>query len=139
MNKHLKEGMRINKLTILKKLDKNDKGYYMWRCSCSCGSKVDRSSIYLSSAKNRHSTASCGCVGKKKLKQIWKKRINRQDREMVGRKFGSWSIIKRATEPNGVPIKYLCECVCGIRKRVSKQSLLEGRSRCCGKAKCRIK
>lgn len=61
--------------------------------------------------------------------------------DFTGKQIGKWKVIRRGTDhitPKGHPIPtWLCECQCDFRtqREVMSTSLIQGRSKCCGKCK----
>lgn len=50
----------------------------------------------------------------------------------TGQKFGNWTVLKRA--PNkGMRVEWVCQCTCGLERKVNSYSLRSGRSQSCGK------
>jgi len=52
--------------------------------------------------------------------------------EMVGRRFGRWTVIKETNQRSGSSIMYECRCDCGVVRPVNGQSLRNGKSASCG-------
>lgn len=52
--------------------------------------------------------------------------------EMVGKKFGSWTVLERGQSDKHRHPKWLCRCICGITKEVKGSRLREGKSNSCG-------
>ncbi len=52
--------------------------------------------------------------------------------DLTGRKFGRWVVIERSDYYNRNTIMWLCECVCGTKRRVAGISLRAGRTKSCG-------
>ena len=92
-------------------------GYY--KCRCVCG-KIKSVSGYSLRAGT---STSCGC-----------KRSNKELDEMLGKQFGSWTVIELDTEREAKSrqLYYKCRCVCGTVKSVAGNSLREGKSTSCG-------
>jgi len=51
--------------------------------------------------------------------------------ELVGKRFGRWSVIKRGVNRGRIAM-WECRCDCGIEKTISSTSLHEGTSKSCG-------
>lgn len=52
--------------------------------------------------------------------------------DITGRVFGNWTALHAVEHVKGRAIKWMCQCVCGLRKEVSKSALLCGNSKSCG-------
>lgn len=55
--------------------------------------------------------------------------------DLIGKRFGRWLILERATNGTGSQPHWLCRCDCGAEKRVAGQSLRSGKSTSCGCAR----
>lgn len=53
--------------------------------------------------------------------------MSKAGEDLTGRKFGKWTVLKRASKP----YYYTCQCACGAVKDVYYNSLLRGVSSCC--------
>ncbi len=52
--------------------------------------------------------------------------------DVIGQKFGRWTILSLAQRCKGLPRSYLCECECGEKRIVIWSSLRNNRSKSCG-------
>ena len=52
-------------------------------------------------------------------------------RNLIGEKFGRWTVIEKAEKRNGMP-RLKCRCECGTEKEVYQKHLLSGASVSCG-------
>lgn len=95
-----------------------------WLCSCSCGNEVVVLATYLRSGH----TSSCGCMRYEKMAATHRKPLE------PGQKFGRWTILYALPMRSGCKTgtDYMCECECGTRRAVSRQSLAKGSSTSCG-------
>lgn len=59
-------GMKFNRLTVVKLLERTTRRRYMWLCICDCGNEVKASSEHL---KSNH-TKSCGCLNKERISSV---------------------------------------------------------------------
>ena len=87
-------GHRYNRLTIIKKLDRDKHGYFFWLCRCDCGNEIKALANNLRSGNTR----SCGCL-KLEHGQQWGKanRIHGESQTANGqpsREYKTWSGIK---------------------------------------------
>lgn len=57
-------------------------------------------------------------------------RVKRVD--ILGRTFGHWTVMSEAGSSDLGQAMWNCKCVCGTRKRVRYNSLVEGKSKSCG-------
>ena len=109
-------GQRFGKLVAVSEVAERDRHKrVLWKCLCDCGKQIQVAGEALKSGN----TKSCGCITTA---------IN-----LVGQRFGLWTVLgdsgKRYT--NG-SVLYTCICECGNKKDVSSNSLIGGKSTCCG-------
>ena len=52
--------------------------------------------------------------------------------DIIGHRFGRWTVIKKVENKNGRDAKFLCLCDCGTEKEVLGKNLRNGRSKSCG-------
>lgn len=114
------KGMRFGKLKVLEfdgyKQEKYSRQAY-WKCQCDCGNIKSIRAIQLISG----GTNSCGCS----------QFDNMEKQDIIGKKFGKLTAIKRV-ERKGRHIYYLFKCDCGNEKIISKEAVVEGKTRSCG-------
>lgn len=123
-------GHRFGRLTVRKRVDDHvtTGGRHLprYQCTCECGSVHYATSTSLLDG----SVKSCGCL------QVdnWQHPHNFID--LVGRRFGKWTVIERANDAvyskGGHDTKWLCQCDCGTKRAVLANSLLHGTSMSCG-------
>lgn len=109
---------KYNYLTTIKRLDSrnyNGKKRKFARYLCDCGNIIERPESLVKNGKIK----SCGCI-RYKIKT-----------EMVGKKFGSWTVIEDLPKENKQRME-LCECDCGIIRKVRFTNLIMGESLSCG-------
>ena len=113
-------GQRFGKLEVVQfdgyKRNKYHNVAY-WICKCDCGNTKSIRAIQLTSG----GTNSCGCSwfdGKEK-------------QQIIGKKFGMLTAIKMV-ERRKHHLYYLFKCDCGNEKIISKESVVEGRTKSCG-------
>ena len=120
-------GKRFGRLMVYdREWDKGDKKGSYWKCKCDCGNEKSIAGSALKSG----ATQSCGCLNKE---------INSQPKNilnMVGKKFGKLTVIKRAgthisTCGQKKPL-WLCECDCGNQKMIISEDLKSGHTKSCG-------
>lgn len=109
-------GETYGRLTVLERLnERTNSKRIMYLCKCSCGNTVKRTVTNILGTK----VPSCGCVQ------------NEVKIEMVGKRFGRWTVIERASkEVKGV--YWLCRCDCGTERVVNGRMLRTGGSVSCG-------
>lgn len=107
-------GQKFNMLTVLNYMHTDQHNKAHWLCECDCGQlKI------ISAAELRNGQKSCGCVRGKPL-------------DLVGEKFGRWTVLERAENDKHGKKRFLCECMCGSQKIVDGSSLRQGLSKSCG-------
>lgn len=52
--------------------------------------------------------------------------------DLTGRRFGRWTVVRRAANPDGGQARWECVCECGTRKVVKSIALRRGLSQSCG-------
>lgn len=115
-------GIKIGKLTILEILPGKKV-----KSICDCGN-TQRSAI-----KNIESGVVDRC-----RKCLYKKVDINGHKDLVGKKFGEWEVLKKIATDGSKRTKFLCRCSCGTETIVLSSHLLQGAStRCitCGKTK----
>jgi len=100
----IEPGMRFGKLTVISEAEPNRAGGKQWHCKCDCGNGL----IADDKALRNHRLGSCGCTGRT---------------DLVGQRFGKYTVIGRATKsPTGAP-RWLCKCDCGNERIVQTEWL----------------
>ena len=51
---------------------------------------------------------------------------------LIGQKFGRWTVIERAPSRKGRAAYWICQCDCGTKREVRGQNLKNGKSQSCG-------
>jgi hypothetical protein len=69
-------------------------------------------------------TISCGCA--RKASNAMKKR------QLTGKSYGLWTVIKELGRTPNQQVKWLCECECGTQRIVNGLDLVSGKSKGCG-------
>lgn len=62
--------------------------------------------------------------------------MSTRSKNLVGKKFGLWTVISREENGSRNQSRWLCKCQCGIERIIDGSSLLQGKSKSCG---CRHK
>ena len=120
-------GQRFGRLTVIGiDSDKSSKKVIFWKCKCDCGNEksINGGALKIGATK------SCGCLNKEILSQ------EKDLSDMIGRKFGNLTVIKRAdthiTHGGQRKVMWLCKCDCGNEKVVASQDLKSGHTKSCG-------
>lgn len=53
-------------------------------------------------------------------------------RDLIGMKFGRWTVVKRAAGKSTKNSYWLCKCDCGNSSVVDRPGLIQGTSKSCG-------
>ena len=117
-NKEDLTGKRFGNLLVLEEAPiQNHKR--MWLCRCDCGKETIVSACHL---KGGH-TKSCGHLRNAPAKSLI---------PMEGRRYGHWTVLKRAPNDKNGHRMWECRCDCGNIKEVNGESLRRGISESCG-------
>ena len=119
-------GQKFGMLTVLERAGTSKDGKAMWRCRCDCGVEKDVSGKLLRNGN----TKSCGCNRFKKGRRV--------ERDLVGMKFGWWTVLEYAGTPDGKHSEWKCMCKCGKVKNVDEINLLKGVTTSCNCRKSAI-
>lgn len=119
-------GHRFGKWLVLREADKSTSGQIRYLCKCDCGTEAV---VHAGNLKNGTST-SCGCY--KHSKEYGLKISERNAEDITGKKFGSWTALRRDSDSINKTVRWLCRCECGSVKSVIKSSLIKGSSTSCG-------
>jgi hypothetical protein len=114
-------GHKFGRLFVLRDTGRNNgSGSPYWECRCDCGKikQIDASAL------RRGATISCGCFHKEELSS----RIT----DLSGKKFGRLTVLSHAGQNSRRNSTWLCECECGERKVIVRNSLTSGHSKSCG-------
>ena len=126
--KTIPPGTRFTSLVVIRDGPLTKWGTTTSICRCDCGREVH---IRNASLRTGH-TRSCGCLQKALLKG--KKPATFVN--LVGKKFGLWSVISESKSEQGA-FKWLCRCACGTSRKISACELNSGRTTNCGcKRRC---
>lgn len=98
-------GQKFGRLTVLEKVETKVGGFARWLCRCDCGNLKEVDGIHL----RRGEAVSCGCYAKEQTIKSNCERIE----DLVGKKFGKLTVIKRA-ENIGLQPAWYCKCDCGV-------------------------
>lgn len=121
-------GRVFERLTVLKQAEdivgKNGQHHSAWLCQCECGKTKIINGVSLKAGR----TQSCGCLQKDAAEKFLI--------DMVGKKFGRLTVIKRTDDyisPSGQhDVRWFCECECGNVVKVVGRHLRSGITKSCG-------
>lgn len=112
-------GQRFGRWIILADMGSEyGRGEAMWNCLCDCGNKKVVRSSCLRSGESR----SCGCLQKTTI----------YGEDHTGKKFGRWTVLKRAERKHRRITFWVCRCECGTERDVAIRGIISGRSTSCG-------
>lgn len=131
-------GKRFNKLIVLS-CEKQER---RWNCvcRCDCGEVFTTQKRYI---LNGH-TKSCGCLRKEQMEnRKWHSEIAKKHFiiDMIGKKYGSWTVVSENGRSKSCEVLYLCRCDCGTEKTLLGRLLRTNitKSHCGCKDKPKIK
>lgn len=113
-------GQKFGELTVIEKTDQRLRGGVAWRCKCSCGNEIIKTTYALKHNKRNN----CGSSV-----HIWSDLIGKTINELT-----VVSITDKYTVYSGSNINpyYNCICSCGKECQVSRKSLLGNHVKSCG-------
>lgn len=114
-------GEEFGHLTVLKKLNEKEEGYYCWNCRCDCGGVIKVNTKKL----KRGTITNCGCIPQNNMKR------GRIAENIAGMRFGKLVAVKRAENKNGRPA-WECLCDCGNTHIATTKDLKDGNCKSCG-------
>lgn len=128
-------GQIFGRLTVIQEDNTRSGGHVKWLCKCNCGNPnlISVSGAHL---RNNH-TQSCGCLQKEKAaktmkEQIQPLRVEKQQNNLVGKKFGLLTVIRYAGINKNNKKLWECKCDCGNIKIVSGSDLITQHTSSCG-------
>nr|DAH40009.1 MAG TPA: DNA-directed RNA polymerase [Caudoviricetes sp.] len=111
-------GQKFGKLTVVKRLGKNSRGHYIWRCRCDCGNYVDA----VGYAVKNGSWQSCGKCGKRQVERAV---------DISGQVVGDYMAVERIGT-YGTSAKWKCVCTtCGSEKEQGAYQFRIGKRASC--------
>lgn len=115
-------GQRFGLLTAIKVVKTPaSKNNTMWLCKCDCGNEKAISGAALRNGR----TVSCGCIT-----QDLRSAALLDD--LTGKRFGSWTVLRRGKTTKHREVKWVCQCDCGTIAEVNGAILRRGESKSCG-------
>lgn len=109
-------GKRVGKLLVVNKAENSKGNKSRWHCICDCGKETIVHAVSLKS----QNTKSCGCLRGENII------------DLIGKKFGRLTVIKRLENNKDMQRKWLCLCDCGNEKVVLGVSLRQNHTLSCG-------
>ena len=114
-------GQRFKRLTVIKRNEERDNGYFTWLCECDCGKTISVDTRRL----KRGTITNCGCIPKNNKKK------GKVAEDITNQRFDKL-LAKEIIESRGGRTCWLCECDCGNRIEVTTKDLKEGKVKSCG-------
>ena len=132
MTRHL-EGQTFGRLVAAYRVEnRTSRRGVLWHCTCACG----RSTRVTASRLVSGEVKSCGCLRVDTMRRVRKDRWHYGPDEMVGRRFGAWTVLARAGSSyhrgRSVNALWVCRCDCGAEREVRGGCLRSGKSLSCG-------
>lgn len=122
-------GQKFGRLTVISQVEDfvspvNGKHRSRWKCLCECGNTAYVNGGDLTSGN----TYSCGCYKREKTSDT-------HFIDLTGERFGMLTVLHRvedyvATDIGRARPQFLCQCDCGNRKVIQKDSLMNGTISC---------
>ena len=120
-------GQIFGSLVVLRKGTTINK-YTRWVCKCACGNEVEIRTNVLRTGKVQR----CPACSRKYTTEILIENNKSRVLDLVGKRFGRLTVIKKAeSKPDG-RVRWLCKCDCGKEKIILGQLLRDGMTQSCG-------
>lgn len=118
-------GQKFGRLIAIQKTNKKKGNEWLWQCKCDCGNICEVTGVRLRTGQ----TKSCGCL-KKETDKMPKGNVI----DMTGKKYGHYTVIKRAGSSKTGEAMWLVECDCPAHTKniIIGRALREGRTLSCG-------
>jgi hypothetical protein len=110
------EGQKFGRLLVKSRAESSVDSKSRWNCVCDCG--VEK---VVAQAAIKGGQQSCGCL-----------KLEARLIDMVGKKFGKLTVLKKSHRSENKKIYYECACDCGKTNTVVGVHLRAGRIRSCG-------
>ena len=118
-------GQKFGKLTVLKRVENNERNHACWLCQCDCGNTRIVSSQNLSHGSIK-ACEKCAALNSSV------ERSKRMFVDLKGRKFGKLTALTHVGQNKFGENLWLCRCDCGNEKTTSATMLLQGKTKSCG-------
>lgn len=109
-------GKSFQNWNVVEYVGTNSGGNSIYRCRCKCGHVGIRPGTVLRLMKTRGCKS---CAGKRRIK------------DMTGKRFGSWTILRFDSIGQDGKAKWLCRCDCGSEHSVIGKDIRSGKSTKC--------
>jgi len=116
-------GKKFGKLKVVKLVPKSSRHTY-YLCKCDCGEVKEVRGTHLTSGNVK----SCGCYRVSSAVE----RNSGVFVNLLGKKYGRWTVIGREKNDKWRRTIWLCRCTCGTEKAVPGTELKRGTSTSCG-------
>lgn len=100
----------------------------LWWYVCECGTWGISAAGDIKRI-NKRLDKSCGCAKREYAKRM---AASLNSIDLIGKKFGRWTVLALETERLSGHRRWTCRCDCGTRRAVASGSLLQKRSISCG-------
>lgn len=117
-------GQRFGKWTVVDFIGRDAKSNKIYKCKCDCGTEKDQ---------RRHTLTSGDTVQCKTCRMSDFNKVE----DIVGKKFGLWSVIGKEKNIDRNEWFYECVCDCGTKKNIAGHQLKSGQANKC--PHCRVK
>lgn len=118
---------KFGRWMVIKWVGRDKRGKWQWLCRCVCG----REGIVMGSNLRRGNSKGC------KSCQI-SRNNNKKRLDLVGKKFGKWTVLKWVGRDKRKRWLWLCICECGKKKNILGAILISGNSKGCRSCKAKI-
>jgi len=112
-------GTKFHHWTVIKEVKNNGRKRVL--CQCDCGNLRE---LLLSPLKAGRSK-SCSCLAYEMGSTNLKKNV-------VGKRFGRWKVLREAGRSKGGAVLWLCRCDCGNEKVIRGSAFQKGETKSCG-------
>lgn len=114
-------GQRFGHLMVVKKTEKTQDRYVVWKCRCDCGGEIEVNTKRLV----RGTITNCGCIPKMTARK------GPVAEDLTGQVFGNLTVLEKAESKSG-RTQWKCRCTCGKETVVSARNLKSGKTKSCG-------
>jgi hypothetical protein len=117
-------GKMFGKWTVLCFVGRDAKSNKIYKCRCDCGIEKEQRSQTLINGESLQ------------CKECRMSDFNKVE-DIIGRRFGSWSVVGRTKNEQRNEWYYSCVCDCGTERYISGSSLKSSRTVQCHRCRCR--